>query len=79
MVAGPTSLAALLISFQMGFRSLALQKRSSEVWQLLGAIKTELDRYGNVANTLSRQLTKNSPRPHYRRMLRNNAVLARCA
>jgi DNA recombination protein RmuC len=57
MVAGPTSLAALLISFQMGFRSLAVQKRSSEVWQLLGAIKTELDRYGNVANTLSRQLT----------------------
>ena len=46
MIAGPTNLAALLTSFQMGFRSLALQKRSSEVWQLLGAIKGEFDRYG---------------------------------
>jgi DNA recombination protein RmuC len=45
MIAGPTNLAALLTSFQLGFRSLALQKRSSEVWQLLGAIKTEFDRY----------------------------------
>ena len=57
IIAGPTNLAALLTSFQMGFRSLALQKRSSEVWQLLGAIKTEFDRYGNVVNALSRQLT----------------------
>ena len=57
MIAGPTNLAALLTSFQMGFRSLALQKRSSEVWQLLGAIKTEFERYGNVVNTLSKQLT----------------------
>jgi len=47
-------------SFQLGFRSLALQKRSSEVWQLLGAIKTEFDRYGNVVSTLSKQLTKAS-------------------
>ena len=57
IIAGPTNLAALLTSFQMGFRSLALQKRSSEVWQLLSAIKTEFDRYGNVVNTLARQLT----------------------
>ena len=57
MIAGPTNLAALLTSFQMGFRSLALQKRSSEVWQLLGAIKGEFDRYGSVVNTLSRQLS----------------------
>ena len=57
MIAGPTNLAALLTSFQMGFRSLALQKRSSEVWQLLSAIKTEFDRYGNVVNTLAKQLT----------------------
>ncbi len=57
MIAGPTNLAALLTSFQMGFRSLALQKRSSEVWQLLGAIKGEFDRYGDVVNALARQLT----------------------
>jgi DNA recombination protein RmuC len=57
MIAGPTNLAAVLTAFQLGFRSLALQERSSEVWQLLGAIKTEFDRYGTVVNTLSRQLT----------------------
>jgi DNA recombination protein RmuC len=56
MIAGPTNLAALLTSFQMGFRSLALQKRSSEVWQLLGAIKGEFDKYGDVVGSLARQL-----------------------
>jgi DNA recombination protein RmuC len=56
MIAGPTNLAALLTSFQMGFRSLALQKRSSEVWQLLGAIKGEFDKYGEVVRSLARQL-----------------------
>jgi DNA recombination protein RmuC len=56
MIAGPTNLAALLTSFQMGFRSLALQKRSSEVWQLLGAIKGEFDKYGDVVSSLARQL-----------------------
>jgi DNA recombination protein RmuC len=40
----------------MGFRSLALQKRSSEVWQLLGAIKGEFDKYGEVVSSLARQL-----------------------
>ena len=57
MIAGPTNLAALLTSFQMGVRSLALQKRSSEVWQLLGAIKGEFDKYGDVVNSLARQLS----------------------
>jgi DNA recombination protein RmuC len=57
IIAGPTNLAALLTSFQMGFKSLALQKRSSEVWQLLGAIKAEFDKYGTVVNALARQLT----------------------
>jgi DNA recombination protein RmuC len=56
MIAGPTNLAALLTSFQMGFRSLALQKRSSEVWQLLGAIKGEFDKYGDVVRSIARQL-----------------------
>jgi len=57
IIAGPTNLAALLTSFQMGFRSLALQKRSSEVWQLLGAIKAEFDKYGTVVSALAKQLT----------------------
>jgi len=49
-------LAALLTSFQMGFRSLALQKRSSEVWPLLSAIKGEFGKYGDVVSSLARQL-----------------------
>ena len=57
IIAGPTNLAALLTSFQMGFRSLALQKRSSEIWQLLGAIKKEFASYGSVVTALSKQLT----------------------
>ena len=48
MVAGPTTMAALLSSLQMGFRTLALQKRSGEVWQVLGAVKTEFDKFGEV-------------------------------
>src|SRR5205807_10060685 len=45
--AGPTTLAALLNSLQMGFRTLAIQKRSSEVWNLLAGVKTEFAKFGN--------------------------------
>ena len=48
VVAGPTTLAAILSSLQMGFRTLAVEKRSSEVWQLLGAVKTEFGKFGDV-------------------------------
>lgn len=47
-VAGPTTFAALLNSLQMGFRTLAIEKRSSEVWVLLGKVKTEFDKFGAV-------------------------------
>ncbi|MCS6762792.1 MAG: DNA recombination protein RmuC [Candidatus Protistobacter heckmanni] len=47
-VAGPTTLTALLNSLQMGFRTLALEKRSSEVWEVLGAVKTEFAKFGDV-------------------------------
>ncbi len=47
-IAGPTTLAALLNSLQMGFRTLTLQKRSSEVWKVLGAVKTEFEKFGNL-------------------------------
>ncbi len=47
-VTGPTTLAALLNSLHMGFRTLAIEKRSSEVWELLGAVKTEFGRFGDV-------------------------------
>jgi DNA recombination protein RmuC len=47
-LAGPTTLLAMLSSLQMGFRTLALEKRSSEVWQVLGAVKTEFAKFGDV-------------------------------
>jgi len=47
-IAGPSTLSALLNSLQMGFRTLALEKRSSEVWQVLGAVKTEFAKFGDV-------------------------------
>ena len=47
-LAGPTTLLAMLGSLQMGFRTLALEKRSSEVWQVLGAVKTEFEKFGGV-------------------------------
>ena len=47
-LAGPTTLLAILSSLQMGFRTLALEKRSSEVWQVLGAVKTEFGKFGDV-------------------------------
>ncbi|MCC7058973.1 MAG: DNA recombination protein RmuC [Burkholderiaceae bacterium] len=48
VVAGPSTLAAILSSLQMGFRTLAVEKRSSEVWRLLGAVKTEFGKFGEV-------------------------------
>lgn len=48
VIAGPTTLTALLNSLQMGFRTLAIQKRSSEVWQILGGVKTEFSRFGEL-------------------------------
>ena len=54
-LAGPTTLLALLSSLQMGFRTLALERRSSEVWQVLGAVKTEFGRFGEVLAKLKSQ------------------------
>ena len=54
-VAGPSTMAALLNSLQMGFRTFAIQKRTSEVWNILGAVKTEFDKFAEVlARTLDR-------------------------
>lgn len=55
-VAGPTTLSALLNSLQMGFRTLAIQKRSSEVWQILGAVKNEFGRFGDVLKMVRKKL-----------------------
>ncbi len=57
-IAGPSTLAALLSSLQMGFRTLALEKRSSEVWQVLGAVKTEFGKFGEVLSQTRLTLEK---------------------
>lgn len=57
MLTGPTTLAALLSSLQMGFRTLTIEKRSSEVWQVLGAAKTEFGKYGQLWDKVGKQLT----------------------
>jgi DNA recombination protein RmuC len=56
VVAGPTTLAALLNSLQMGFRTLAIQQRSSEVWILLGAVKTEFGKFGEVIEKVQKKI-----------------------
>jgi DNA recombination protein RmuC len=56
LAAGPTTLAALLNSLQMGFRTLAIEKRSAEVWTLLGAVRTEFSKFGVVLEKTSKKL-----------------------
>jgi DNA recombination protein RmuC len=56
VIAGPTTLFAMLNSLQMGFRTLALEKRSAEVWQVLGAVKSEFGKFGDVLTKLRSQL-----------------------
>ncbi|MCQ2554804.1 MAG: DNA recombination protein RmuC [Clostridia bacterium] len=55
-IAGPTTMAVLLNSFQMGFRTLAIEKHSSEVWELLGAVKTEFEKYRGVLSDVRKAL-----------------------
>lgn len=56
VIAGPTTLAALLNSLQMGFRSIAIEKRSSEVWTILSAVKTEFGKFGDLLDKTHRKL-----------------------
>jgi DNA recombination protein RmuC len=55
-VAGPSTMAALLNSLQMGFKTLAIQKRSNEVWQVLGAVKTEFEKFGDGLSKMQQHL-----------------------
>jgi DNA recombination protein RmuC len=57
-VSGPTTLMAMLNSLQMGFRTLAIEKRSSEVWQVLAAVKTEFVKFGDVFERLQKKLNE---------------------
>ena len=59
-ITGPTTLSALLSSLQMGFRTLAIQRRSSEVWDLLGAVKTEFGKFGIVLEKTKKKLQEAS-------------------
>lgn len=56
-IAGPSTMAAMLNSLQMGFRTLALEKRSGEVWELLGAVKTEFEKFDSVLESAQRKIT----------------------
>ncbi|WP_127533806.1 DNA recombination protein RmuC [Paenibacillus kobensis] len=60
VIAGPTTLTAVLNSLQLGFQTLAIQKRSSEVWQLLGAVKTEFGKFGDVLDKTQKKLQEAS-------------------
>jgi len=60
IITGPTTLAALLNSLQMGFKTLAIEKRSSEVWTLLGAVKTEFASFGAVLSKTKKKLDEAS-------------------
>jgi DNA recombination protein RmuC len=60
VVTGPTTLSALLNSLQMGFRTLAIEKRSSEVWELLAAIKTEFGKFGDILERTRKKLQEAS-------------------
>jgi DNA recombination protein RmuC len=60
VVTGPTTLSALLNSLQMGFRTLAIQKRTSEVWQVLGAVKTEFGKFGDLLEKTQKKLQEAS-------------------
>lgn len=59
-IAGPTTMSALLNSMQMGFRTLAIQKKSGEVWKLLGAVRTEFERYNKVVGEIQKRFDDTS-------------------
>jgi len=57
-IAGPSTMAAMLNSLQMGFRTLAIQKHSGQVWDILGAVKTEFDKFGAVLDATQRRINQ---------------------
>lgn len=57
-IAGPTTMAAILNSLQMGFKTLAIQKHSGEVWNVLGAVKTEFDKFGEVLEATQQRINQ---------------------
>lgn len=64
VITGPTTLAALLNSLQMGFRTIAIEKRSSEVWTILGAVKSEFSKFGDLLDKTHKKLQEASNSIH---------------
>lgn len=60
VITGPTTLAAMLNSLQMGFKTLAIQQRSSEVWKVLGAVKTEFSKFGDLISKAQKKISEAS-------------------
>jgi DNA recombination protein RmuC len=56
LVTGPTTLSAILTSLRVGFQALAIEQRSAEVWKVLGAVKTEFGKFGEVLDKVQKQL-----------------------
>lgn len=75
VVAGPNTFSALLNSLQMGFRTLAIQKRSGEVWQILGAVKTEFGKFGETLEKVKKKLQEASN--HMDQVDRRSRVMSR--
>ncbi len=73
-ITGPTTLSALLNSLQMGFRTLAVQKRSSEVWSVLGAVKTEFSKFSEQLSKVQKQLNTASGSLETLRSTRTNQI-----
>ena len=60
VITGPSTISAFLNSLQMGFRTLAIEKRSSEVWRVLGAVKTEFTKFGDMLDKTQKKLQEAS-------------------
>ena len=60
VVAGPTTLAAILTSLRIGFQTLAIEQRAAQAWRILGAVRTEFDKFGGVLEKVKRQLNSAS-------------------
>jgi DNA recombination protein RmuC len=56
VIAGPTTLSAIVSSLRLGFQTLAVEQRAAEVWRVLGAVKTEFGKFGGVLDKVNRQL-----------------------
>lgn len=74
VVTGPTTLAAILNSLQMGFRTLVIQKRSSEVWNILGAVKAEFEKFGGMLEKAHKQITTAGQTIEQLKGTRTNAI-----